>query len=138
MAKQYLYDTDARQRILAGVTKLTDAVRVTLGPAGRNVISQKSFGPPTVTRDGVTVAKEIELEDPFENMGAKLVTEAAQKTNDVAGDGTTSATVLTEAILREGLKAVAAGAAPVALKRSNIPRAERQAIDRCRTILPGP
>ena len=117
MAKQYLYDVDARQRIASGVTKLADAVRVTLGPAGRNVISQKSFGGPTVTRDGVTVAKEVELEDPFENMGAKLVTEAAQKTNDVAGDGTTSATVLAEAILREGLKAVAAGAQPIALKR---------------------
>ena len=117
MAKQYLFDTDARQRIAAGVTKLADAVRVTLGPAGRNVICQKSFGGPTVTRDGVTVAKEVELEDPFENMGAKLVTEAASKTNDVAGDGTTSATVLTEAILREGLKAVAAGAQPIALKR---------------------
>ncbi len=117
MAKQYLFDSDARQRIAAGVTKLADAVRVTLGPAGRNVICQKSFGGPTVTRDGVTVAKEIELEDPFENMGAKLVTEAASKTNDVAGDGTTSATVLTEAILSEGLKAVTAGAQPIALKR---------------------
>ncbi|MFM8386555.1 MAG: chaperonin GroEL [Planctomycetia bacterium] len=117
MAKQYLYDTDARQRIAAGVKKLADAVKVTLGPSGRNVISQKSFGSPVVTRDGVTVAKEVELSDPFENMGAKLVTEAAQKTNDVAGDGTTSATVLAEAILREGLKAVAAGAAPIPLKR---------------------
>ncbi len=117
MAKQYLYDAEARQRIAAGVTRLADAVRVTLGPAGRNVISQKSFGGPFVTRDGVTVAKEIELEDPFENMGAKLVTEAAQKTNDVAGDGTTTATILSESILREGLKAVAAGAAPIALKR---------------------
>jgi chaperonin GroEL len=117
MAKQYLYDIEARQRIAAGVKKLADAVKVTLGPAGRNVISQKSFGAPIVTRDGVTVAKEIELADPFENMGAKLVTEAAQKTNDVAGDGTTSATVLAEAILREGLKAVAAGAAPIPLKR---------------------
>jgi chaperonin GroEL len=117
MAKQYLYDAEARQRIAQGVKKLADAVKVTLGPAGRNVISQKSFGSPIVTRDGVTVAKEVELEDPFENMGAKLVTEAAQKTNDVAGDGTTSATVLAEAILREGLKAVAAGAAPIPLKR---------------------
>jgi chaperonin GroEL len=117
MAKQYLYDTEARQRIASGVRKLADAVKVTLGPAGRNVISQKSFGSPLVTRDGVTVAKEIELQDPFENMGAKLVTEAAQKTNDVAGDGTTSATVLAEAILNEGLKAVAAGAAPIPLKR---------------------
>jgi len=117
MAKQYLYDSEARQRIAAGVTRLADAVRVTLGPSGRNVISQKSFGGPFVTRDGVTVAKEIELEEPFENMGAKLVTEAAQKTNDVAGDGTTTATILSESILREGLKAVAAGAAPIALKR---------------------
>jgi chaperonin GroEL len=117
MAKQYLYDSEARQRIAAGVTRLTDAVRVTLGPSGRNVISQKSYGGPFVTRDGVTVAKEIELEDPFENMGAKLVTEAAQKTNDVAGDGTTTATILSESILREGLKAVASGAAPIALKR---------------------
>jgi len=117
MAKQYLYDVEARQRIAAGVTRLADAVRVTLGPSGRNVISQKSFGGPFVTRDGVTVAKEVELEDPFENMGAKLATEAAQKTNDVAGDGTTTATILAEGILREGLKAVAAGAAPIALKR---------------------
>src|SRR5688500_4609794 len=117
MAKQYLYDIEARQRIASGVRKLTDSVKVTLGPAGRNVISQRSFGGPVVTRDGVTVAKEIELPDPFENMGAKLVTEAAQKTNDVAGDGTTSATVLAEAILNEGLKAVAAGAAPIPLKR---------------------
>ncbi len=117
MAKQYLFDTDARQRIASGVSQLADAVKVTLGPAGRNVICQKAFGGPTVTRDGVTVAKEVELEDPFENMGAKLVTEAASKTNDVAGDGTTSATVMTEAILREGLKAVAAGAQPIALKR---------------------
>ncbi|MDF1701444.1 MAG: chaperonin GroEL [Planctomycetota bacterium] len=117
MAKQYLFDTDARQRIASGVKQLADAVRVTLGPAGRNVICQKSFGGPTVTRDGVTVAKEVELQDPFENMGAKLVTEAASKTNDVAGDGTTSATVLTESILQEGLKAVAAGAQPIALKR---------------------
>jgi chaperonin GroEL len=117
MAKQYLYDAEARQRIAAGAKRLADAVKVTLGPAGRNVISQRSFGAPLVTRDGVTVAKEVELQDPFENMGAKLVTEAAQKTNDVAGDGTTSATVLAETILREGLKAVASGAAPIALKR---------------------
>ncbi|MDJ0521525.1 MAG: chaperonin GroEL [Planctomycetota bacterium] len=117
MAKQYLFDTDARQRIAKGVEQLADAVKVTLGPAGRNVICEKSFGGPTVTRDGVTVAKEVELQDPFENMGAKLATEAASKTNDVAGDGTTSATVLADSILREGLKAVAAGAQPIALKR---------------------
>jgi len=117
MAKQYLYEANARQRIASGVGQLTDAVRVTLGPAGRNVICQKSFGGPIVTRDGVTVAKEVELEDPFENMGAKLATEAAQKTNEVAGDGTTTATVLTQSILTEGLKAVAAGAEPIGLKR---------------------
>ena len=117
MAKQYLYDADARTRIAAGAKKLADAVRVTLGPAGRNVIIQKSYGGPTVTRDGVTVAKEVELPDPFENMGAKLVTEASQKTNDVAGDGTTTATVLAEAIFREGLKAIASGANPTLVKR---------------------
>jgi chaperonin GroEL len=117
MAKQYLFDVDARHRIGAGARKLAEAVRVTLGPAGRNVVLQKSFGGPTVTRDGVTVAKEVELPDPFENMGAKLVTEAAQKTNDVAGDGTTTATVLAEAIYREGLKVVAAGANPTEVKR---------------------
>ena len=117
MAKQYLFDVDARSRIATGARKLADAVRVTLGPAGRNVIIQKSFGGPTVTRDGVTVAKEVELPDPFENMGAKLVTEAAQKTNDVAGDGTTTATVLAEAIYREGLKVVSAGANPTQVKR---------------------
>jgi chaperonin GroEL len=117
MAKQYLFEADARQRIAAGAKKLADAVKVTLGPAGRNVVVQKSFGGPTVTRDGVTVAKEVELADPFENMGTKLVTEAAQKTNDVAGDGTTTATVLAEAIYREGLKAISAGANPTAVKR---------------------
>src|SRR5204863_5826531 len=113
----YLFDTDARSRIAAGAKRLADAVRVTLGPAGRNVIIQKSFGGPTVTRDGVTVAKEVELTDPFENMGAKLVTEASSKTNDVAGDGTTTATVLAESIYREGLKAISSGANPTAVKR---------------------
>jgi chaperonin GroEL len=117
MPKQYLFDVDARARIATGARKLADAVRVTLGPAGRNVVIQKSFGGPTVTRDGVTVAKEVELPDPFENMGAKLVTEAAQKTNDVAGDGTTTATVLAEAIYREGLKVVSSGANPTQVKR---------------------
>ena len=117
MPKQYLFDVDARNRIAVGAKKLADAVRVTLGPAGRNVILQKSFGGPTVTRDGVTVAKEVELADPFENMGAKLVTEASQKTNDVAGDGTTTATVLAEAIYREGLKAISSGANPTEVKR---------------------
>ena len=112
-----MFDADARSRIAAGAKKLADAVRVTLGPAGRNVILQKSFGGPTVTRDGVTVAKEVELPDPFENMGAKLVTEASQKTNDVAGDGTTTATVLAESIYREGLKAISSGSNPTEVKR---------------------
>ena len=115
MAKQYLYDVEARQRIAQGVKRLADAVRVTLGPAGRNVIAQKSFGGPTVTRDGVTVAKEVELEDPFENMGAQLVKEVATKTDDIAGDGTTTATVLAPAMVGLGLKNVAAGANPMAV-----------------------
>jgi co-chaperonin GroES (HSP10)/CheY-like chemotaxis protein len=107
----------AREHIRNGVRKLARAVKVTLGPRGRNVIIEKSFGSPTVTKDGVTVAKEIELDDPYENMGAQLVKEVASKTNDVAGDGTTTATVLAEAIFEEGLKNVTAGANPVALKR---------------------
>src|SRR5262245_47355580 len=117
MPKQYLFDVDARARIAAGAKRLADAVRVTLGPAGRNVVIQKSFGGPTVTRDGVTVAKEVELPDPFENMGAKLGTEAASKTNDVAGDGTKTATVLAGAISRGGLRAVGAGLDPTSVKR---------------------
>ena len=128
MPKQYLFDVDARARIAAGAKRLADAVRVTLGPAGRNVILQKSFGGPTVTRDGVTVAKEVELSDPFENMGAKLVTEASSKTNDVAGDGTTTATVLAEAVYREGLKAVTAGSNPTMVKRG-IDRAVAAVVD---------
>ncbi len=116
-AKQMLYDTDARAAMLAGVAKLASAVAVTLGPTGRNVLLQKSFGSPKVTKDGVTVSKEIELPHPFENMGAKMCNQAASKTSDVAGDGTTTAVVLTEAILREGLRNVAAGANPVAVKR---------------------
>ena len=106
MAKQLLFDTDARQRVLQGVRKISGVVKSTLGPGGRNVILQKSFGSPVVTKDGVTVAKEIELEEPFENMGAKMVREVATKTNDIAGDGTTTATVLAEAIFAEGLKAI--------------------------------
>ena len=116
-AKQITYDAEARDHIRAGVQKLARAVKVTLGPRGRNVIIQKSFGSPTVTKDGVTVTKEIDLEDAYENMGAQLVKQVAQKTNDAAGDGTTSATVLAEAIFLEGLKNVTAGASPVALKR---------------------
>ena len=116
-AKQISYDQAAREKLLAGVTKLADAVRVTLGPKGRNVVIEKSWGAPTVTKDGVTVAKEIELEDKFENMGAQMVREVASKTSDVAGDGTTTATVLAQAIFREGIKLVAAGMNPMELKR---------------------
>ena len=117
MSKQISYDAEAREHIRMGVRKLARAVKVTLGPRGRNVIIQKSFGSPTVTKDGVTVAKEIDLENPYENMGAQLVKEVAAKTNDGAGDGTTTATVLAEAIFEEGLRNVTAGANPVALKR---------------------
>jgi chaperonin GroEL len=117
MAKQISYDAEAREHIRQGVRRLARAVKVTLGPRGRNVIIEKSFGSPTVTKDGVTVSKEIDLEDPYENMGAQLVKEVASRTNDGAGDGTTTATVLAEAIFEEGLKNVTAGANPVALKR---------------------
>ncbi len=117
MAKDILYDQKARESLLRGVNALADAVKVTLGPKGRNVILDKSFGSPTVTKDGVTVAKEIELEDKFENMGAQMVKEVASKTSDVAGDGTTTATVLAQAIYREGAKLVAAGNNPMELKR---------------------
>jgi chaperonin GroEL len=116
-AKEILYDTHARDRILAGVNALANAVKVTLGPKGRNVVIEKSFGAPTVTKDGVTVAKEIELKDKFENMGAQMVREVASKTSDVAGDGTTTATVLAQAIFREGSKMVAAGHNPMEIKR---------------------
>ena len=117
MAKQIKFDADARQKILAGVEKLSNAVTSTLGPSGRNVILDKKFGSPQITKDGVTVAKEIELPDPFENMGAQMVKEVASKTNDVAGDGTTTATLLAEAIYREGLKNLTPGANGMALKR---------------------
>ena len=117
MAKQVIYDQDARAKILAGVDGLANAVRVTLGPKGRNVIIDKSFGSPTITKDGVTVAKEIEFEDKFENMGAQMVKEVASKTSDIAGDGTTTATVLAQAIFREGSKLVVAGMNPMDLKR---------------------
>ena len=116
-AKQLTYSDEARQKLLAGVSKLARAVRSTLGPRGRNAVIDKGWGSPTVTKDGVTVAEEIELTDPYENMGAQLVKEAASKTSDVAGDGTTTATVLAEAIYREGLKMIAAGADPMALTR---------------------
>ena len=116
-SKQMLYDVDARAAIFAGVQKLAKAVAVTLGPTGRNVVLQKSFGSPKVTKDGVTVSKEIELPNPFENMGAKMANQVASKTADVAGDGTTTAVVLAEAIMKEGLKNVSAGADPMAIKR---------------------
>ncbi len=117
MAKQIVYAEASRQAILRGVNQLADAVKVTLGPKGRNVVLEKKFGGPTITKDGVTVAKEIDLKDPLENMGAQMVREVASKTSDIAGDGTTTATILAQAIYREGVKSVAAGANPMALKR---------------------
>src|ERR1700757_2282358 len=117
MSKQIIYSDHSRQAILRGVNQLAEAVKVTLGPRGRHVVLEKKFGGPTITKDGVTVAKEIELKDPLENMGAQMVREVASKTSDVAGDGTTTATILAQAIFREGVKAVAAGANPMALKR---------------------
>src|SRR5947199_9407596 len=110
MSKMLAFDESARRELEKGVNKLADAVKVTLGPRGRNVVLEKKYGSPTITNDGVTIAKEIEVEDPFENMGAQLVREVASKTNDIAGDGTTTATVLAQAIVKEGLKSVAAGA----------------------------
>ena len=116
MAKMIAFDQEARESIRRGISKLARAVKVTLGPKGRNVILQKSFGSPTVTKDGVTVAKEVELEDTYENMGAQMVKEVASKTSDVAGDGTTTATVMAEAIYNEGLRSVTAGVNPVQMK----------------------
>src|SRR5437879_6369690 len=117
MAKQLKFDEEARRSLKRGMDLLADAVKTTLGPKGRNVALDKKFGAPTVTHDGVTVAKEVELQDPYQNMGAQLLKEAATKTNDVAGDGTTTATVLAQAIVNEGLKNLAAGANPMLLKR---------------------
>src|SRR6516225_745297 len=116
-AKEVRFSTDARDKMLRGIDVLANAVRITLGPKGRNVVLDKSFGAPRITKDGVTVAKEIELDDKFENMGAQMVREVAQKTNDQAGDGTTTATVLAHSIVKEGAKAVAAGMNPMDLKR---------------------
>jgi chaperonin GroEL len=127
MAKQVIYGTDSRAAILRGVNQLADTVKITLGPRGRNVVIDKKYGSPTITKDGVTVAKEIELKDPLENMGAQMVREVASKTSDVAGDGTTTATVLAQAIFREGVKTVSAGANPMALKRG-IDKAVAQAL----------
>src|ERR671924_2011168 len=117
MAKQIVYGEQSRQAVLRGVNQLADAVKVTLGPKWRNVVLDKKFGSPTITKDGVTVAKEIDLKDPIENLGARMVREVASKTSDTAGDGTTTATVLAQAIVREGAKAVAAGMNPMDLKR---------------------
>src|SRR5512138_1816493 len=116
-AKELEYNTDARAAMKRGVDQLANAVKATLGPKGRNVVIDKKFGAPTVTKDGVTVAKEVELSDPLENMGAQMVKEVATKTSDIAGDGTTTATVLAQAIFREGLKNVTAGGNPMAIKR---------------------
>ena len=132
-AKKIVFDQDARQAMQRGVAKLARAVKVTLGPRGRNVIIQKSFGSPTVTKDGVTVAKEIELEDPFEDMGAKMVKEVASKTSDIAGDGTTTATVMAEAIYNEGLKAVVAGVNPSLMKRG-MDRAVSDIVDQLKAL----
>src|SRR5215204_743986 len=117
MAKQILFNEEARRALKRGVDQVADAVKTTLGPRGRNVAIDKKFGAPTVTHDGVTVAKEIELKDPFQNMGAQMLKEAASKTNDVAGDGTTTSTVLAQAMVHEGLKNLAAGANPMQIKR---------------------
>ena len=117
MAKQILFDEEARRALERGVNALANAVKVTLGPKGRNVVLDKKYGAPLITHDGVTVARDVELEDPFENMGAQLVKEVATKTNDVAGDGTTTATVLAQAMVKEGLRNVAAGASPMGVKR---------------------
>ncbi|HPB39025.1 MAG TPA: chaperonin GroEL, partial [Syntrophorhabdus sp.] len=133
MAKEIKYDQGVRESLLKGVNTLADAVRLTLGPRGRNVILEKSFGSPTVTKDGVTVAKEIEIEDKFENMGAQMVKEVASKTSDVAGDGTTTATVLAQSIYREGAKLVAAGHNPMELKRG-IERAVEVVVDELRKL----
>src|SRR5438094_4472026 len=133
MAKQIVHGEDSRQAILRGVNILADAVKITLGPRGRNVVLDKKFGSPLITKDGVTVAKEIELKDAMENMGAQMVKEVASKTSDVAGDGTTTATVLAQAIFREGVKTVAAGANPMAVKRG-IERAVEVAIEEIKKL----
>src|SRR3979411_1660610 len=131
MPKILEFEESARRSLEAGVNKLADTVKVTLGPKGRNVVIDKKFGAPTITNDGVTIAREIELEDPCENMGAQLVKEVATKTNDVAGDGTTTATVLAQALVREGLRNVAARSRPVALKKG-IDKAVARAVDAIR------
>src|SRR5512135_1208153 len=133
MAKQIIYQEDARQALLRGVNQLADAVKVTLGPKGRNVVLDRKFGSPTITKDGVTVAKEIDVPDPVENLGARMVREVASKTSDVAGDGTTTATVLAQAIIREGAKNVAAGANPMGVKRG-IERAVEKTVEELKQL----
>ncbi|MBX9652140.1 molecular chaperone GroEL, partial [bacterium] len=133
MAKMLVFDDDARQKVLAGVQKLARAVKSTLGPRGRNAVLDKGWGSPTVTKDGVSVAEEIELKCPYENMGAQLVKEAASKTSDVAGDGTTTATILAEAIYKEGLRHIAAGHDPMALSRG-IHKAVAAIVDHLHTV----
>ena len=133
MAKELVFREDARKKLEKGVNAIADAVKITLGPKGRNVVLDKKYGSPTITNDGVTIAREIELEDHFENMGAQLVKEVATKTNDVAGDGTTTATVLAQAMVREGLKNVAAGANPMFLKRG-IELAVNAVVDRIKEV----
>ena len=132
-AKELYFNTEARAALKRGVDQLAEAVKVTLGPKGRNVVIDKKFGSPTITKDGVTVAKEVELSDPIENMGAQMVKEVATKTSDLAGDGTTTATVLAQAIFREGLKNVTAGANPMALKRG-IDKAVQAVVDELKAI----
>ena len=136
MAKQIVTGENSRQAILRGVNILADAVKITLGPKGRNAVIEKKFGAPIITKDGVTVAKEIELQDPLENMGAQMVREVASKTSDVAGDGTTTATVLAQAIFREGVRTVAAGASPMALKRG-IEKAVEVAVEEIKKLSQG-
>lgn len=133
MAKQIKYGDDARKALEKGVNVIADTVKITLGPKGRNVVLDKKFGAPLITNDGVTIAKEIELEDPFENMGAQLVKEVSTKTNDVAGDGTTTAMLLAQAIIREGLKNLAAGANPIILKKG-IAAAVDTAVEKIKAI----
>ena len=128
MSKQIIYGEDARRALERGVNQLADTVKINLGPKGRNVVLDKKFGTPLITNDGVTIAKEIELPDPFENMGAQIVKEVSTKTNDVAGDGTTTATLLAQAIIREGLKNLAAGANPMVMKKG-IAKATAAAIE---------
>src|SRR4029077_14742143 len=133
MAKQLLFDEEARHALRNGVDALADAVKITLGPKGRNVVLEKKFGSPTITNDGVTIAKDIELQDPFPNIGAQLAKEIASKTNDIAGDGTTTATVLGQAIVADGMKNVTAGADPMALKRG-IEKATAKIVDKLREL----